>query len=58
MSTKQRKTQLEELQEKESSFGRVFKVAGPCNDILYINSGCGWENGRSKDVRISESWLG
>ncbi|CAD8065335.1 unnamed protein product [Paramecium primaurelia] len=26
---KQRKTQLEELQEKESSFGRVFKVAGP-----------------------------
>jgi len=26
----QRKTALEEIAEKESNFGKVFKVAGPC----------------------------
>jgi len=33
---KKKKTQLEELAERESSYGRVFKVAGPRNDI-YLN---------------------
>jgi V-type H+-transporting ATPase subunit A len=25
---------MEELAERESSYGRVYKVAGPCNDIF------------------------
>lgn len=28
-----RKTALEEIAEKESNFGKVFKVAGPCNSL-------------------------
>lgn len=29
-----KKTYIEELREKESSFGKIFKVSGPCNSIL------------------------
>ena len=35
------KTALEELSEKESSYGRVFKVAGPCNFINLSNFNSG-----------------
>jgi hypothetical protein len=31
-----RRTALEELSEKESNYGRVFKVAGPCKNKLYV----------------------
>jgi hypothetical protein len=31
-----RKTALEELSERESSYGRVFKVAGPCNNLRNV----------------------
>ena len=34
MEKRDRKTALEELAEKESSFGKVFKVAGPCKILL------------------------
>lgn len=33
----QRKTALEEIAEKESNFGKVFKVAGPCNLTFFEN---------------------
>ena len=38
------KTYIEELREKESSFGKIFKVSGPCKRF-FLFSGCRREDG-------------
>lgn len=38
------KTYIEELREKESSYGKIFKVSGPRKN-LFLCSCCGWKNG-------------
>lgn len=34
-----KKTYIEELKEKESAYGKIFKVSGPCK-LFIILSGC------------------
>ena len=34
------KTYIEELKEKESSYGKIFKVSGPRNEFLLFSCCC------------------
>ena len=52
----EQKTYIEELREKESSFGKIFKVSGPRNFSLYLSC-CRWANGRLQDVRARQGRL-
>lgn len=47
---------METFQEKESKYGKIFKVSGPCkpHQNLNLRSGCGREDVWSQDVRIGK----
>jgi hypothetical protein len=49
MQSQSQKTYIEELREKESSFGKIFKVSGPRNSSILL-SRCRLKNGWIKDV--------
>ena len=38
------KTYIEELKEKESSYGKIFKVSGPRKNLVLCSCGC-WKDG-------------
>lgn len=52
----QQKTYIEELREKESSYGKIFKVSGPCN-FFHLHSGCCRKDGWIQNVLARQSWV-